>query len=77
MTLKYKGQEIDICGIDNYYLFDKKSKKWIKEKIDLSKLNRKRIYNFIVPIIPLDELISYKTKIKRDVDIQDVKALSK
>ena len=77
MTLKYKGQEIDICGINSQKLFVKTTKKWEKEKIDLSKAKRKKVYDLIVPVVPLKDLVNYKKKISRDVDIQDVKNLSK
>jgi len=77
MTLRYKGQEIDICGIDSQKLFNKKTGKWEKESIDLSKATRKKAYGHLVPIIPLKNLIRYKKKIARDVDRKDVNALSK
>jgi len=75
MTLKYKGQEIDICGINSLKLFNKKTRKWTKERINLSKVTRKKVYDFVVPVIPLKNLIAYKKKISRDVDIQDVNAI--
>lgn len=77
MTLKYKGQKIDLCGINSQRLFNKNTMKWNSEQIDLSKATKKKVYNLVVPVIPLKDLIRYKKKIPRDVDIQDVKALSK
>ncbi|MBU0667132.1 MAG: hypothetical protein ABIC91_03420 [Nanoarchaeota archaeon] len=77
MTLKYKGQEIDICGINSQKLFNKQRKKWTQEKNDLSKATKKKIYNHIVPVISLKDLISYKKKISREVDLQDLKKLTK
>lgn len=77
MTLKYKGQEIELCGIDSEKLFNKKRGKWEKESINLSKAIRKKVYNHIVPIIPINMLINYKKKIARVVDIKDINALSK
>lgn len=77
MTLKYRGQKIDICGVNSQRLFNKKTMKWNNARIDLSKATKKKVYNLIVTLIPLKDLISYKKKISRDVDIQDVKALSK
>ncbi len=76
MTIKYKNQEIDICGIDSQNIFDRKTKEWIKQNTDLSRATRKKVCNFIVPIIPLKNLILYKKRILRDVDIQDIKTLS-
>jgi hypothetical protein len=77
MTLKYKNQEIDICGICDQKLFDKQLKKWTEEKIDLSKSTKKKVYNFFVSVMPLKDLILYKKKIARDVDVADVNFLSK
>lgn len=77
MTLKFKAQEIDICGINSQRLFNKKTKKWDTKRIDLSKATKKKTYNLIVPVMPLKDLISYKKKISRDVDIQDIMALSR
>ena len=76
MTLKYKNQEIDICGIDSQHIFDCQMKEWTKQEIDLSNATRKKAHNFIVPIIPLKDLMYYKKRISRDVDIQDIKMLS-
>ena len=76
MTLKYKGQEMDIYGINSEKLFNKKTNKWNKARINLSKTTKKKVFNLIVSIIPLKDLISYKKKISRNVDIQDIKALS-
>jgi len=75
MTLKFRGQEIDLCGIDSLKLFNKKTRKWAKESINLSNVTRKKVYDYIVPVIPLKNLITYKKKISRDVDIQDVNAI--
>jgi len=72
MTLKYKGQEIDICGVESQKLFNKKEKEWEPESSDLRQVTRKKVFGLIVPVIPLKALICYKQKIARDVDIQDV-----
>lgn len=77
MTLRYKNQEIDIFGVDSLKLHNKKIGKWVKLKTDLSKAKKKKVYDLIVPIIPLKNLIDYKRKICTPIDIQDIKALSK
>jgi|SRR3989344_781675 len=40
MTLKYKGQEIDIYGINSERLFNKKTNKWNNARINLSKTTK-------------------------------------
>ena len=77
MTLKYKGQEIDIYGNDNTKLFDYKNKKWLSDKSDFKKSVAKNVYGLKVHVIPKQELIAYKTLLGREVDIADVKALTK
>jgi hypothetical protein len=76
MTLKYKGQAIDICGVDTQKLFNKKTKKWDFENQSLSRVVKKKVYNHVVPVIPLKDLLSYKKKISREVDIRDVSDLT-
>ncbi|MBI3623618.1 hypothetical protein HY212_06095 [Candidatus Pacearchaeota archaeon] len=76
MTLKYKGQEIDICGKDHLKMFDKVHKKWFKESNNFKQVSRKKIYGIKLPLEELKDLISYKKKIRRRVDIIDVKNLS-
>jgi len=77
MTLKYKGQKIDISGKDSEKIYNKKKKKWIKEKINLSHVKIKKVGNLILPIVPLKELICYKKELGRNVDKKDVRDLSK
>ncbi|MDP3966427.1 MAG: hypothetical protein Q8Q04_02765 [archaeon] len=73
MTLKFKGQIIDLCGTENQRIFNKTIKKWEDENIDLSKSIRKKTYGLIVPMIQLKDLINYKEKIRRKVDLIDIK----
>lgn len=79
MTLKYKGQEIDIAGSQTQKLFDKKKKKWISMKVNYNDSVRKKIYDLIVPVETKENIVCYKrlVGIGRDVDIEDVNALSK
>lgn len=76
LTLNYKGQKIDISGIYNYYLFNKKTKKWQKERINLSNSVKMKVYDKIVPVIYKKDLIKYKNKIRRKVDIIDIENLT-
>jgi len=76
MTLSYAGQEIDMCGIDSKKIFDKQRSEWVDEQIDIATSTRKQIYGITVLVIPLPELIRYKKMIAREVDLDDVRALT-
>jgi hypothetical protein len=75
VTLKYKGQDIDIAGRDTIKIFDKLNKVWIPGHRDLTINEDKEVYGITVPVIPKESLITYKKKIMREVDIIDIKAL--
>lgn len=76
LTLKYKGQVIDISGLGSTKIFNKAEKKWEPLAFDPFFSIQKEIYGIKVPIISLRRLINYKKKLSRRVDIQDVKNLS-
>ena len=75
-TLRYKGQEIDICGISSAKIFDGKRKRWIKLRLPISKSVYKEAYGKRIPAVPERDLIEYKKELNRRVDRADVKALA-
>ncbi len=72
MTLKYKGQEIDLCGRDNMKIFDYHKKKWIKLRRNFLQRTMKYLYGFKVPVESKNELLAYKKKLWRKVDRIDI-----
>ena len=74
MTLNYYGQDIDISGTEGR-IFDKDQKAWIDLKTDLSKAEQKEIWGVTVPVTPKEELIEYKKKLARKIDLEDVDAI--
>ena len=74
VSLKYKGQKIDISGVDDDKLFDRRLRRWEMESSRLDFV-RKKVYNLIVPVVKLKDLIDYKMKIARKVDKIDVKQI--
>jgi len=76
ITLKYKGENIDIADADNQKMFVKNKKKWVKTSTDLTDSSKKKIYGIIVPIEPKESLIEYKKAISRPEDIEDLKYLT-
>jgi len=76
MTLKYKGQEIDIYGDDKTKLFDYKNNKWVKFSSNFKNNVMKLVYGIIVPVVSKKELVAYKKILGRKVDLADIKSLT-
>jgi len=76
MSLQYKGQDIDIAGAYKVKLYNKKARQWESARTDFNKDEIKEIFGLKVPVMNLEELISYKSKIQRGVDIEDLSAIT-
>lgn len=76
MTLRYQGQDIDICAAEAK-IRNAKTGEWETDNIDFTKSEMKDIWGLSVPVISKEYLVSYKKKLARDVDIEDINAISK
>ncbi len=74
MTLEYKGQIIDIAG--KAKIFDKNQNEWVELKPDFLNGNYLSIYGITIPVITQKALVEYKGRLLRDVDIEDIRALT-
>lgn len=74
VTLRYEGQDIDVCAADTAKIYNSKTGEWINYSDGLNAEERE-IYGMSVPVIPLKDLIEYKTKLGRQVDVEDIKAV--
>ena len=74
LTLKYKGQEIDIADKDSK-LFNKHSNKWESSKFNNEEYTQGVILGRKVQIESIEELINYKMKLMRKCDIKDLNEL--
>jgi len=72
LTLEYKGQKIDISGIDSERVHDMRTNEWVETKADLSKAVRRHVLGVTVPVIPEEKLEEYKKHTLRKVDRQDI-----
>jgi hypothetical protein len=73
LTLEYKGQKIDISGIDSERVHDLRTNAWVETRADLSKAVRRHVLGVTVPVIPEEKLEEYKKHTLRKVDRQDLK----
>lgn len=75
-TLKYRSQEIDIAGITTAKIYDQHLGAWIDYNDDIDSGMVKEIYGRQVYVESLKNLIAYKSKIRREVDLEDVRQIS-
>lgn len=76
MTLEYKGQLIDICGAFQVRIVDHITKRWVYAKTTFKNDEQKELFGIKVPVMNRSELLDYKRKLGREVDLQDIKALT-
>ncbi|MEM0154559.1 MAG: hypothetical protein QW814_01845 [Methanothrix sp.] len=75
VTLRYKGQTIDIFGADRVKIYDASAKSWVS--YPYSRNNKKKlVFGIAIPVIDKGVLIAYKSKLLRGVDRSDINELS-
>lgn len=74
-TLNYKGQEIDLVDIDSLKFFNRKEQRWEDLKHTFSDIVFKEVCRIKIPVISRKNLIDYKIKLGREVDIIDIKEM--
>lgn len=75
MELNYKGIAIEIGELSKSQYFNKKSGKWEHFPDDLKYSVNKKVFGLIVPVLSKKKLIDYKSKLRREVDLIDLKNL--
>jgi len=75
LSLNFKGQEIDLCGIERAWLYNVNNTGWELLVTDLTLAVRGELFGMHAQIIGKQELIEYKKKIRREVDEKDLEML--
>ncbi len=73
--LNYCGQQIEICDAGNAKYLDTQNNIWIKRDIDFTKAETIRIFGISTKVIPKDDLLEYKSRTNREVDIIDIEQI--
>ncbi len=76
LKIDYEGQKIEIGDSDNAKIFDAHKKQWVSQGIDYSASQRKMVLGCEVNVMPLKQLIAYKSLLNREVDIEDIAFLT-
>ena len=70
--LNYCGQQIEICDAGKAKYLDTRNNTWIKRDIDFTKAETIGIFGISTKVIPKDDLLEYKSRVNREVDIIDI-----
>jgi hypothetical protein len=76
MTLNYHNQIIDLSGAFQTKIYNSETKQWQNITDDLLKACPLEVFGVVLPVIPLDTLINYKTALSREVDLQDIQEIN-
>jgi len=71
----YQGVKIEAGSADNVRIFNQISQSWTALELDFSSITSGRVLDTVVPLMPKESLISYKTILGRSVDIEDIIAI--
>ncbi|RTR39724.1 hypothetical protein EKG38_07965 [Shewanella canadensis] len=69
------GVKVEITTDDNCRFFSEKDSMWIELEIDFDSTVTKNIFGREVEVMKLEDLLSYKKQLARDVDLDDVSRL--
>ena len=73
--LNYCGQQIEICDAGKAKYLDTQNNIWIKRDIDFTKAETIGIFGISTKVIPKDDLLEYKSRTYREVDIIDIEQI--
>ncbi|MCJ2376387.1 MazG-related protein [Vibrio sp. ZSDZ34] len=76
VQLIYQSQKIEIGLFPGTKIRSSHDGSWHELRIDFSSSTLKRFYDIELSVMPLDELISYKRILGREVDLIDIAQLS-
>ncbi len=76
-TLQIDGQEVDLCGAETARYRDRASGGWRCDGFDPRDVAWHAIDGVAVPVVPRAALVHYKRALARDVDLEDVAAITR
>jgi hypothetical protein len=70
--LAYAGQTIELGGIEGARYYDRVGGCWVPQRIDFARSEWIDLFGVWVPVMPRDELVTYKQRLDRLVDRWDL-----
>jgi len=68
----YHNQQIELCDASDAQYLNTLSNEWIDRIPDFSKAENLTMFGIPVKVIPKDDLIEYKSRLRREVDLIDI-----
>ena len=75
-VLNYCGQQIEICDAGRAEYLDTQNDTWIKKDIDFTKAETIGIFGISTKVISKDDLLEYKGRLNREVDMIDIEQIT-
>jgi hypothetical protein len=72
MKLEFGGREIELAGADDARYYDRASGCWRPAEIDFHLSVERTVFGIPLPVMPFEQLVAYKRRLGREVDLQDV-----
>jgi hypothetical protein len=72
MTLEYDGQKIELGGADGARYHDRLRGMWEDAAVDFERSVPRSVFGVEIPVMPFEQLASYKRGLDRDVDRRDL-----
>lgn len=77
VQFKFGEIKIEVGSSKDVEIFDTTQKKWVALQVDFSKIEYRSINEINLPLMAKEDLINYKKRLARPVDLYDIKAINK
>lgn len=75
MALDYEGQRIELGGAEGSY-YDNQADCWRSAEVDFERPQVLEVLGVKIPLMPREQLIEYKRRLGRQVDLEDLEDLA-
>jgi len=75
ITLNYEGQDIDLGGAYQTQIFDPSQEQWVDSAANLGNVRIVRVSDLEIPVVDAMDFITYKGKLNRAMDTEDIDAV--
>ncbi len=72
MKIEHEGCEVELGGANGARFFDRRAAQWCEAAIDFDLSVERCVLGVLVPVMPVEQLVTYKRQLARDVDQEDV-----